>query len=338
MATALRPIGHDARLSVVDHLDELRKRLVVCVLALVVAFGFAFWQNGRILDVVNKPYVDATSAHANQPSREDRIGGIAASLIHARPGLAEAAGAAHGLAGSSSQSPLDRARFGKLAAGLDSSLKALPTKIPNQVPVTLGIAEPFTATVVVAAYAALLLALPIILYQLYAFILPAFSPKERRIAFPVMLMVPFLFVAGVLFGYFLVLPAAVGFLQTFNHQQFDVLVQAQAYYKFDVILLLAMGVIFQVPVGMLALNRVGIVSSAFLRKNWRYITVGTVIVAALGPGVDPVTTLLEWAPLMFLYALSIVLVMLAERRAGKRAAAERSDEDSPLLDLVEERD
>lgn len=131
-------------------------------------------------------------------------------------------------------------------------------------------------------------------------------------------MVPLLFVAGVAFGYFLILPAAIGFLQAFHQRSLDVLVQAQSYYKLVFALLITVGVIFQVPVGMLALNRVGIVSSSFLRKNWRYITVATVVIAALGPGFDPVTTSLEWVALMSRYCLSIVLVMLAERRTRKR--------------------
>ena len=92
---------------------------------------------------------------------------------------------------------------------------------------TLGVGEPFTATFKVAAYAALLLSLPFLLYQAYAFVLPAFSPRERQVALPLMLMVPFLFIAGVVFAYYMVLPNAISFLQNFNADNYDILIQAK---------------------------------------------------------------------------------------------------------------
>ena len=96
---------------------------------------------------------------------------------------------------------------------------------------TLGVGEPFTATVKVAAYAALLLALPLLLFQAYAFVLPAFSPARAQVALPLMLMVPFLFIAGVVFAYYMVLPNAINFLQNFNDDNFDILLQARDYYR-----------------------------------------------------------------------------------------------------------
>ena len=131
-----------------------------------------------------------------------------------------------------------------------------------------------------------------------------------------------LFTAGVVFGYLLVLPPAVNFLQNFNSGSFDILVQAKEYYAFVATLLLALGLIFQVPVGLLALNRAGLVSSSALTRNWRMIVVGIAVVAALLPGVDPVTTTLEMLPLLVLYGLSILLLKLAERRDGEDATGE----------------
>jgi sec-independent protein translocase protein TatC len=183
-----------------------------------------------------------------------------------------------------------------------------------------GVGEPFTATLTVSAYFAVLLSLPVILWQLYSFILPAFNPRERRVVLPLMMMVPVLFSAGVAFGYELVLPPAVSFLQNFNSGSFDILVQAKDYYAFVATVLLAMGLIFQVPVGLLALNRAGLVSSGALVRNWRMIVVAIAVVAALLPGVDPVTTMLEMIPLLILYGLSILLLKLAERRDGEPGA------------------
>ena len=122
---------------------------------------------------------------------------------------------------------------------------------------TLGIGEPFTMTLAVAAMFAFLLAMPVILFQIYAFIIPAFTREERRAAIPLLSLIPFLFCAGVAFGYFLVLPPAVRFLQNFNTDEFNVLVQAKDYYKFVALTLLSTGVVFQVPVGILALTRLG---------------------------------------------------------------------------------
>jgi sec-independent protein translocase protein TatC len=158
-------------------------------------------------------------------------------------------------------------------------------------------------------------------------VLPAFSPRERRVAMPLMAMIPLLFIGGVLFAYFLVLPPAIGFLQHFNDQNFDVLVQARDYYKFELLTIVAVGLIFQVPVGMVALNRAGILSAARLRRTWRYAVVIIAIVAALLPGVDPVTTLLEMIPLLALYLLSILLLTWLDRRSPVDRDAEIEDDE-----------
>ena len=196
-------------------------------------------------------------------------------------------------------------------------------------PVTLGVGEPFTATIRVAAYAALLIALPLILFQAYAFVLPAFSREERGVALPLMMMVPFLFLAGVVFGYFMVLPNAVNFLQNFNDDNYDILLQARDYYKFAITLLIAMGVAFQVPVGILAITRVGIVSVAQLRKNRRYAFLIVAVVAMLLPGQDPVTMLSLLVPLYLLYEGSILLASLLDRRAARKEAAEQESSEDP---------
>jgi sec-independent protein translocase protein TatC len=172
---------------------------------------------------------------------------------------------------------------------------------------TLGVTEPFTTTLTVSAYGAIVLALPIVLYQAYAFLLPAFSRQQRRAVMPILLLIPLLFIGGVAFGYFVVLPAATSFLLNFNDTQFNIQVQAKEYYGFFAQTLLACGVVFQVPVGILAVTRLGIVSVRQLQKNRRYAYLGCAVLAAALPGVDPVSMLLETAPLIALYELSIVL-------------------------------
>ena len=174
-------------------------------------------------------------------------------------------------------------------------------------PITLGPAEAFYSTITNSAYAALLLAMPVILYQLYAFILPAFSKTERRVALPMLLLVPVLFIAGVAFCYFLVLDPALEFLLNFNDDEFRTEVRARDYYSFVTMIMLAMGIGFQIPVGLLAASRLGIVTPETLAKNRRYAIVVIAVAAALLPTIDPVSLMLEMVPLLLLYELSIWL-------------------------------
>jgi sec-independent protein translocase protein TatC len=187
--------------------------------------------------------------------------------------------------------------------------------------VTLGIGEPFTTTITVTLLFALVISLPVILFEMYGFVLPAFSPRERRIAMPLLAAIPFLFVIGVAFGYFVVLPAALRFFQNFNSSEFNVLVQAAPYYKFVATILLAMGLVFQVPVAILAATRVGIVTPKQLRHNRRYAVLACAAMAAFLPG-DAVTLILETIPLYILYELSILVASIVARRDAKRERAE----------------
>jgi len=242
----IKPIDHGEQLSLVEHLDELRARLYVCLAVLGVALALCFWQSDLLLEVASLPLPEA-----------------------------------------------------------------------HRKLITFGVTEPFTTTLTIAGYAAILLSLPVLLYELYAFLLPAFSRREQRAIVPLLALIPALFIAGVAFGYFVVLPAAAGFLLNFNDAQFNVQLRASEYYGFFATTLLACGVVFQVPVGILAVTRLGIVSVEQLRHNRRYAYLVCAVVAAALPGVDPVSMLLETAPLIALYEFSIVLA----RVFGQPAAA-----------------
>ena len=244
---ARRPIGHEDRLTIVEHLDELRGRLMVAIASFAVALGLCFWQNHLLLKVVNHPLGDRH-------------------------------------------------------------------------PVTFGVAEPFTTTLTVAAYFAILISLPIVLYEIYAFVLPAFSPSERRVALPLLLMVPLLFVAGAVFAYFVVIPAALKFLLHFNAHQFNIQIRARDYYSFILLTTISGGVVFQLPVGILGLVRVGVTTPQKLRRNRRYAILVCAIVAAALPGVDPVSMLIEMVPLVLLYELSILLARVFGGSAGEADA------------------
>jgi sec-independent protein translocase protein TatC len=242
----VRPIKYDDRLSVVDHLDELRTRLIICAVAFVVAWAFTAWQNDLVLEIVNGP---------------------------------------------------------------------LPDDVPE--PITLGPAEAFYTTLTNAAYAAFLIALPVILYQLYAFVLPAFSPTERRVATPLLMLVPVLFIGGVVFCYFVVLTPALDFLLNFNADEFNTQVRARDYYSFVTLLMLAMGIGFQIPVGVLAACKLGVTSAEKLRRSRRFAIVGIVVLASLLPTLDPLTLILESIPLYLLFELSILMAAAWGRPVGE---------------------
>jgi sec-independent protein translocase protein TatC len=232
----VRAVSHEDRLTLVEHLDELRSRILVCLIVLGVALALCFWQNHLLLEIASGPLPDG---------REKLI--------------------------------------------------------------TFGVTEPFTTTVTVATYGALILSLPILLYQLYAYVLPAFSTAERRVVLPILLAAPLLFLAGIAFAYFVVMPAAVEFLLGFNDSEFNVQVRARDYYGFFSMTMLAGGIVFQLPLAILAVTRLGIVSIDQLRANRRYAYLGIAVLAAALPGVDPVTMLIEMVPLLALYELSILL-------------------------------
>jgi sec-independent protein translocase protein TatC len=242
-----RAVSHEDRLTLVEHLDELRTRIVVCLAAFGVALALCFWQNNLLLEIAAHPLPDA-----------------------------------------------------------------------HRKLLTFGVAEPFTTTLTVSAYGALVLSLPVLVYQLYAYVLPAFRPSERRLALPILLLAPLLFLAGVAFAYFVVMPAAVKFLLGFNDSQFNVQLRARDYYSFFSTTMLAGGIVFELPLAILAVTRLGIVSVAQLRSNRRYAYLAIAVVAAALPGVDPVSMLIEMVPLLVLYELSI---LLARAFGGRGVAA-----------------
>src|ERR1700742_459545 len=316
MAKVLRPIGHEDRLSIVDHLDELRNRLFVCLAVLAVAFAVCYWQNNTLLNLLNRALPPPSETGSN------KIGGLTRDNKDAGRDIAQAGKALMTLSTSPNQSAADRAAFAQAAKNLQQAAKALPQKTPKNQPITIGVGEAFTTTLTVCFYAAILLTLPVLLYEIYAFVVPALSDTERRVATPIIVAAPALFVAGVVFTYFIVLPAAVKFLQGYNSNQFDNLVQAKPLYSFQVLTMGAIGLAFQLPLAMMGLRAVGVINGSTLTRHWRYATVIIAIVAAAMPGADPVTTGLETAPIVVLFLASIVLLKLADRRDAKRAAAE----------------
>jgi len=322
MATALRQVGHDDRLSLVEHLTELRVRLMVSIVAFVLATGLCMWQNQRVLNILNHPLTHTVSAGNRDPIQEGaNYDQLVAKWIKQDAALQRRSAAAV-------NDPALRAEMLAHARAGEVLAKVAP-KIQARKPVTLGVSEPFMETLKVSAYAGLLISLPLILFEVYAFVLPAFSPREKQVALPAMMAVPLLFISGVVFGYFTVVPRAIYFLQNFNTDAFDVLIQAQPYYKFVLMLLVAMGLLFQIPVGIVAITRVGIISTSQLAHNRRYAILIIAVLAMLLPGQDPITMSMMMAPMYVLFEASILFSWLLDRRAGRAAAEDLESSTEP---------
>jgi sec-independent protein translocase protein TatC len=339
--TGLRPIGHEDKLTLVDHLTELRKRLLISAFTLVAAFSFCFWQNNAILDIVTKPVRETQNLQDPSKASQDPLEQAARfqkeqgqALRALGPALDSVAKSLDALGAAENITPAQQSTVARGSAQLAAASKQLAqaaAAIPRNTQrnlVTLGVTEPFTATITIAFYAALLLAMPMLLFQAYAFVLPAFSPGERKVALPLMLMVPVLFIMGAAFGYFVVLTRAVQFLQNFNDDSFDILLQAKDYFKFAVLFVAGVGVLFQIPVGVLAVTRLGIFTPQQLAKNRGYVILGIAVLAAVAtPTPDPFTMSLAMAPLIILFELSILLARWIGRIKPIEDRASRWDDE-----------
>jgi sec-independent protein translocase protein TatC len=186
---------------------------------------------------------------------------------------------------------------------------------------TLSPAEPFLTSFKISLMAGIALAFPILLWQLWSFLAPAFEESSQRIVVLFVLFASVLLACGVAFGYWLVLPQALHFLTHYDDQLYNIQIRARDYFSFATAVLLAVGIVFELPIFVLGLVRIGILSTYTLRHNRRLGYFIVAVIAVLLPGVDPVTTTFEGIPLVILYEGSIWLAVLVERRYPAPAAA-----------------
>ena len=251
-----RRVDPEDQLTLTEHLDELRSRLVVSVSVLVIVIAVAFWKWQEILDWLAKPAQEAVAPK-----------------------------------------PLDFLQTG-------------PT-------------DAFFTAFSLSLDIAILVTLPLLTYQTYAFVIPAFSREHHKRIRALALMIPVLFVIGVAFGWLLVMPPALHFLLTFGGDAFVVQLRATEYLQFVTLLLIAMGVIFEMPAIMYTLAKMRVVNAVFMRRTWRYAVVLLAFVAAVLPGADPVSFVFEFVPLLVLYALSYVLVRAVDRNRAEDESESR---------------
>ena len=235
----------DDELTLVEHLDELRTRLIISITVLVVAVSAAYYENHRIYHL--------------------------------------------------------------LTSALPKGHRQLYTFAPG---------EAFFNAITISVYAGLLISLPILSYQFYAYIIPAFSEESQRTIRPMLLLIPGLFLIGVVFGWFIVVPAALKFLVNYNSSVVHYFPRASDYIHFVAYTELAMGIVFELPVVMMMLGRVGILRSSMMKRRWREAVVVLAVIAAALPGTDPVTMTAEYLPMLLLYWISYFLVKAVEPKRG----------------------
>ena len=238
-----RRLGYGEEATLVEHLEELRERIFICLGALILGGVVTYIFHHRVLDWLNRPL----PAHVDKPT-------------------------------------------------------------------TFGVAEPFLTVLKISMFGGFLLALPIILWQVWSFFAPAIDEGQNRRIRIFVAFASALLVGGIFFGYFVTLPAAIHYLTNYDKDQFNILLRAKDYYSFVTMVLLAMAIVFQLPIFVMALVRLGILSTRQLRRNRRIGYFVVVVVAVALPGIDPFTTTLEALPLLLLFEGSIWLSVLMERR------------------------
>lgn len=237
-----RRLGHGESVTLVSHLDELRTRLIISLLALAVGVGIAFPFHERVLEWLMEPLPEGRQL------------------------------------------------------------------------VTFGVTEPFFTSFKVSLAAGFLIAFPVILWQVWSFLAPAFAEHTQRVVAAFTGVATLLLAAGLAFGYFIVLPKALAFLVNYDAELYDIQIRASYYISFVTLGLVAVALMFQLPIFILALVRLGVLSSSILRRNRRIGIALMVIVAALLPTVDPISLALEVIPLLLLFELSIWASVFFERR------------------------
>jgi len=252
-------VEFDERVTLVEHLDELRRRIIHAAIALAV---------GVIVAAVLNRFVFAILLHP----------------LHTVPNA------------------------------------------PHQI-ITFSPAEPFMVSLKVWAYVGVIMASPVIIYEIWAFVGPAFTPTSRRTVLLVAGTCAALFFGGVALGYFVVIPKALQWLYGFNSQYFNTQARATDYFSFVAWFLVAFGAVFEMPVAILAAIRIGVVRTKTLRKHWRYaIVINAIIAMVATPSQDAFSFFAMFIPLEILYELSLLIGRVVEKRR-EIATAETADDD-----------
>lgn len=246
----------EARMPFLDHLGELRRRLMYCFLVILAGFVLCFSYAEQIFEVMMLP----------------------------------------------------------LMKSLPEGQQLIFTSLP----------EPFFTYLKVGLAGGVALGLPVIFYQIWRFVAPGLYPQERRHVFPLVIWSTILFVVGASFGYFIVFPLAFGFFVGFGSASIKAMPAVAPYFSLFLRLMFGFGLIFELPVVMVFLARVGLVEADFLRKQRKFAILIVFVVSAMLTPPDVISQMLMAGPLLILYEISIVLVRIV--RKNKAQAAEEEAE------------
>jgi sec-independent protein translocase protein TatC len=328
------------QMTFLEHLDELRRRLIRCFVFIFIAGTASWFLSGYIYNFLSAPVERALAeAQRRQVPIAGQTGtetiGPLNSLKENDSGryvFAEETKLGSSLipAGASVTARVFKDAEGKLALFTDEALFAGNTVIPKGVrlPAELNTAttesfsgvndklivttalEPFSLYIKVSLYAAIGLSVPFLLFQIWGFVAPGLYPHERAYVTPFITLSSISFVLGAAFAYYVIFPPAAKYLLGLG-SDFRLLLKANDYFDFIILIMLGMGVVFQMPAITYVLARIGLVTAGFLARVWKTALIVILIAAAvLSPTADIANMMLFAAPMMVLYVISILVAWI----------------------------
>jgi sec-independent protein translocase protein TatC len=336
------------QMSFLDHLDELRKRIIRSAIFVFVAFFLCWWVSDYIYNFLARP---VRVALANAQRRQLPLGGLTGNeavqpLSAAKENdtgryvFAETTklGASVIPVGASVMARVLRDAQGQLGLFTDEPMFAGNTIIPKGVRLPFDLnakpdalpgiddrlivntaIEPFSLYVKVSLYAAICLSIPFLLWQIWAFVSPGLYPHERSYALPFIVLSSVAFIIGAAFAYYVIFPPAAAYLLGLG-QDFRLLLKADDYFDFIILIMLGMGLVFQMPAVTYILARIGIVTAGWLVRVWKVSLIVILVAAAvLSPTNDVPNMMLFAAPMLVLYVVSIFVAWVFGKK--RRATA-----------------
>jgi len=335
------------QMSFLEHLDELRKRLIRSIVFVFIAATLCWFVSGSIYRFLARPVLRAL-AEAQQ-HRSVTIAGLNGQVsivplsslnpndklrfVFADP---TELGTASIPAGTSVLARVDKDSQGNVGLYTDEPLTAGNEVVPKDVKLPVDLRkgyeklpdindklvistalEPFALYVKVSLYAAIGLSVPFLLWQIWAFVAPGLYPHERKYVTPFIALSTIFFVLGVACAYYLIFPPAAKYLLGLG-SDFRLLLKADDYFDFIILLMLGMGLVAQMPAITYVLARIGLVTAGWMLRVWRTAVVTILIVAAvLSPTNDVPNMLLFAAPMFVLYVISVIVAWVCGRERRK---------------------
>ncbi len=339
------------QMSFLEHLDEFRRRLVNSVIIVVIAFMLCWFVSDKIYNFLSVPIRQAlTEANRREVTVEGKTGNEKVLSINT---LAEGEtgryvfdksttlGIGVVSSGTSVLARVEKDATGKIGLFTDEPIFTNNAVIPKGIRLPVDFeekqlndasadermivttaVEPFTLYVTVSLYAAIALSIPFLLFQIWGFISPALYRHERAYVTPFIALSTISFVIGAAFAYYILFPPAVKYLLGLG-SEFQLMLRATDYFDFITLIMLAMGIIFQMPAITYVLSRIGLVNHTLLIKSWKIAIVVILIVAAVvSPTADIPNMMLFAAPMMCLYVISIFIAWFFGRRRKKDSEVE----------------